>query len=78
MSLSGKERRTFAEIEEALTMGDPEFARRIAAIDKVETGAEGYSGVSGKQLLAWVKRPWVIGAAVAVILVLLVLAVLTA
>lgn len=78
MSLSGKERRTFAEIEQALTMGDPEFAKRIAAIDRIESGVEGSSILYGRQVLAWVKRPWVIAIGVAVILILLVLAVITA
>lgn len=78
MSLSGKERRTFAEIEQALTMGDPEFARRIAMIDRIESGVQGSSVMYGKRVLAWVKRPWVIAVAAVVILALLVLAVITA
>jgi hypothetical protein len=37
MSLSGKERRILAEIEQALEQDDPELARRVAAINKIES-----------------------------------------
>lgn len=37
MGLSGKERRILAEIEQALEQDDPELARRVAAINKIES-----------------------------------------
>ncbi|WP_336212367.1 DUF3040 domain-containing protein [Nonomuraea sp. LPB2021202275-12-8] len=40
MSLSGKERRILAEIEQALERDDPELARRVAAINRIESGAD--------------------------------------
>jgi hypothetical protein len=37
MSLSGKERRILAEIEQALEQDDPELAKRVAAINEIES-----------------------------------------
>ncbi len=37
MSMSGKERRILAEIEQALERDDPELARRVAAINDIES-----------------------------------------
>ncbi|MGI5286500.1 DUF3040 domain-containing protein [Nonomuraea polychroma] len=38
MRLTGRERRTLAEIEEALVRDDPAFAKRLAAINRIEAG----------------------------------------
>ncbi|WP_214321325.1 DUF3040 domain-containing protein [Nonomuraea sediminis] len=79
MSLSGKERRTLADIEHGLAMEDPDFARRIAAINMIESGGEPALKASGERLLTWARhRMWVIGLAVVIAIALLVLAIATA
>ncbi|MFI6599965.1 DUF3040 domain-containing protein [Nonomuraea sp. NPDC050536] len=79
MSLSGKERRTLADIEVGLAMEDPDFARRIAAINMIESGGAPPLKASGERLLTWARhRAWVIGLAVVIAITLLVLAIATA
>ncbi|MEU4571621.1 DUF3040 domain-containing protein [Nonomuraea sp. ATR24] len=40
MGLSGRERRILADIELALERDDPELARRVAAINRIESGGD--------------------------------------
>ena len=79
MSLSGKERRTLADIEHSLAMEDPDFARRVAAINMIESGGEKPLRASGERVLAWATgRVWVIALAAVIAITLLVLAIITA
>ncbi|MFB4266001.1 DUF3040 domain-containing protein [Nonomuraea sp. GTA35] len=79
MSLSGRERRILAEIERALERDDPELARRVAAINRIEAGGEPLPPQPyGDRLRMWaLARVWVLFWAAAVVIVLLLLAVLT-
>ncbi|MER7502189.1 DUF3040 domain-containing protein [Nonomuraea pusilla] len=77
MSLSGKERRILAEIEQALEQEDPEMARRVAAINWVESGGE-FPQAYGARLRVWVlTHVWTILTLAALTILLLFLAVLT-
>ncbi len=77
MSLSGKERRILAEIEQALEREDPELARRVAAINKIESDGDSPRAY-GDRLRRWVlAHVWMIFTAGALVIVLLLLAVLT-
>jgi hypothetical protein len=78
MSLSGKERRILAEIEHALALEDPDLARRVAAINSIESGAD--AGLSlrpyGRQVRDWVAgHVWLIVAVFMLVVALLALAV---
>lgn len=78
MSLSGRERRILAEIERALERDDPELARRVAAINKIEAGGEGFAREPGERLRMWILRHvWVIFWVGALVIMLLLVAVLT-
>ncbi|MGP3919823.1 DUF3040 domain-containing protein [Nonomuraea sp. 10N515B] len=55
MSLTGRERRTLAEIEDALVREDPAFAQRIAAINRIEAGDTPVRPASS----AFWPRPWI-------------------
>ncbi|MCF6475875.1 DUF3040 domain-containing protein [Nonomuraea sp. MG754425] len=79
MSLSGRERRILAEIERALERDDPELARRVAAINRVETGGRPLPDQPyGVRLRTWtVAHVWLIFWAGALVLGLLLWAVLT-
>ncbi|MFG3436190.1 DUF3040 domain-containing protein [Nonomuraea sp. NPDC047897] len=79
MGLSGKERRILAEIEHALALEDPDLARRVAAINSIESGAEIGLRPYGRQARDWVTAHlWTIVAAVVLVVVLLTLAVVLA
>ncbi|MDR8409653.1 DUF3040 domain-containing protein [Nonomuraea sp. 3-1Str] len=79
MSLSGKERRILAEIEYALALEDPDLARRVAAINSIESGGEGYMRPYGDRARVWVTRHvWLIVGSVVLVVALLTLAVLLA
>jgi ribose 1,5-bisphosphokinase PhnN len=76
MTLSGRERRILAEIEQALEREDPELAQRVAAINKIES--DGNSQACGERLRMWaLAHVWVIFSVGGVLIVLLLLAVLT-
>ncbi|HEX4817224.1 MAG TPA: DUF3040 domain-containing protein [Nonomuraea sp.] len=78
MSLSGRERRILAQIEEALEREDPDLARRVAAINKIEAGGEFYPQAYGERLRVWaLTHVWLIFAVGALLIVLLLLAALT-
>ncbi|MFG6199144.1 DUF3040 domain-containing protein [Nonomuraea sp. JJY05] len=78
MSLSGKERRILAEIEQALEREDPELAKRVAAINKIESDGDIFPRAYGDRLRMWVlAHVWMIFSAGALLIVLLLLAVLT-
>ncbi|WP_049573114.1 DUF3040 domain-containing protein [Nonomuraea sp. SBT364] len=89
MGLSGKERRILADIELALERDDPELARRVAAINRIESGGEAVPHTADPPVtrMTWsagrargrpVVHRWLIVLAVVVTLFLLVLAVATA
>ncbi|MCP2345503.1 DUF3040 domain-containing protein [Nonomuraea roseoviolacea] len=79
MGLSGKERRILAEIEHALALEDPDLARRVAAINSIEAGGEGYMRPYGERARGWVRRHvWLIVLSVLLVVALLTLAVLVA
>ncbi|MFI7697771.1 DUF3040 domain-containing protein [Nonomuraea sp. NPDC049480] len=78
MSLSGRERRILAQIELALERDDPELAKRVAAINRIEAGGDLFPHAYGDRLRMWaLAHVWVIFAVGAVVIVLLLLAVLT-
>ncbi|WP_345575581.1 DUF3040 domain-containing protein [Nonomuraea rosea] len=78
MSLSGRERRILAEIEQALEREDPDLAKRVAAINKIEAGGEGFPQAYGDRFRMWaLAHVWVLFTIGAVLIVLLLLAVLT-
>ncbi|MFI7126714.1 DUF3040 domain-containing protein [Nonomuraea sp. NPDC050153] len=78
MSLSGKERRILAEIELALEREDPELAKRVAAINKIESDGSTFPRAYGDRLRKWMlAHVWMIFMVGALVIVLLLLAVLT-
>lgn len=77
MSLSGRERRILGEIEQALELEDPDLARRVAAINKIETGSD--TGFYRARLQSWaMARIWLIVLLGMIVVLLLLLAVITA
>ncbi|MEV0630452.1 DUF3040 domain-containing protein [Nonomuraea wenchangensis] len=77
MGLSGRERRILAQIEQALEREDPELARRVAAINRIEAvGGLPERPYGGRARLWALTHGWVIVAAVALVVVLLLVAVL--
>jgi len=58
MSLSGRERRILAEIEQALEREDPELAKRVAAINKIESGGEAAPAEAPPPPAADPPSPW--------------------
>ncbi|SEG59904.1 Protein of unknown function [Nonomuraea solani] len=78
MSLSGRERRILAEIERALEREDPELARRVAAINRIESGGDVFPRACNDRFRMWaLAHVWVIFSVGALVIVLLLLAVLT-
>lgn len=78
MGLSGRERRILAEIEQALEREDPDLAKRVAAINRIESGGDPFPQTFGDRLRMWaLAHVWVIFAIGALLIVLLLLAVLT-
>ncbi|MCK2221812.1 DUF3040 domain-containing protein [Actinomadura sp. ATCC 31491] len=78
MGLSGRERRILAQIEQALEREDPELARRVAAINRIEAGDGLPQEPYGERLRMWaLAHVWVIFAVGALVIVLLLVAVLT-
>ncbi|MEU4513801.1 DUF3040 domain-containing protein [Nonomuraea wenchangensis] len=78
MGLSGRERRILAQIEQALEREDPELARRVAAINRIEAVGGLPERPYGDRARLWaLTHGWVIVVAVALVLVLLLVAVLT-
>jgi hypothetical protein len=85
MGLSGKERRILGEIEQALEQEDPDLARRVAAINQIEAtnqiqqAREEPQRPLGERVRTWASgHIWVIALAGALVVVLLLLAVITA
>ncbi|MEV6158761.1 DUF3040 domain-containing protein [Nonomuraea sp. NPDC052129] len=77
MSLSGRERRILGEIEQALELEDPDMARRVAAINKIETGSD--AGAYRERMQSWAGgHIWLIALLGVIAVLLLVLAVITA
>ncbi|MCA2221113.1 MULTISPECIES: DUF3040 domain-containing protein [Nonomuraea] len=77
MSLSGRERRILGEIEQALELEDPDMARRVAAINKIETGSD--AGAYRERMQSWAgAHIWLIALLGVIAVLLLVLAVITA
>ncbi|MER6942837.1 DUF3040 domain-containing protein [Nonomuraea sp. NPDC000554] len=77
MSLSGKERRILAEIEQALELEDPDLARRVAAINRIE-GGDSSPRLYGERIRVWaLGHVWVIVLAGVLTVILLILAVAT-
>ncbi|MEU7830434.1 MULTISPECIES: DUF3040 domain-containing protein [unclassified Nonomuraea] len=75
MSLSGRERRILGEIEQALELEDPDMARRVAAINKIESDAGAYR----ERMQSWAgAHLWLIALLGVIAVLLLVLAVITA
>lgn len=78
MSLSGRERRILADIEQRLERDDPELARRVAAINRIESDGVAFPAAYGERLRVWaLTHVWMIFSVAAVVIVLLLLAVLT-
>ncbi|WP_143043855.1 DUF3040 domain-containing protein [Nonomuraea jiangxiensis] len=78
MSLSGRERRILAEIEQALEREDPELAQRVAAINKIEGEGNTFPQAYGERLRVWaLAHVWMIFSIGGLLIVLLLLAVLT-
>ncbi|QYC39123.1 hypothetical protein Nocox_07490 [Nonomuraea coxensis DSM 45129] len=78
MGLSGRERRILAQIEQALEREDPELARRVAAINRIEAVGGLPGRPYGDRARLWaLAHGWVILAAGALVMVLLLVAVLT-
>lgn len=78
MSLSGKERRILAEIELALEREDPELAKRVAAINKIESDDKSLPKAYGERLRTWVLvHVWMIFAVCGLVIVLLLVAAVT-
>lgn len=78
MGLSGRERRILAEIEQGLERDDPELARRVAAINKIESDGIDYPQAYGDRLRVWaLTHVWIIFGVAAAVILLLLLAVLT-
>lgn len=76
MGLSGKERRILAEIEHALALEDPDLARRVAAINSIESGVETGLRPYGRQARDWLTAHiWTIVAVVVAVAALLAMAV---
>ncbi|MEV1240519.1 DUF3040 domain-containing protein [Nonomuraea sp. NPDC050022] len=77
MSLSGRERRILGEIEQALELEDPDMARRVAAINKIETGSD--AGAYRERMQSWAgAHIWLLALLAVIAVLLLVLAVITA
>ncbi|MEV0348315.1 DUF3040 domain-containing protein [Nonomuraea sp. NPDC050680] len=77
MSLTGRERRILGEIEQALELEDPDMARRVAAINKIETGSD--AGAYRERMQSWAgAHIWLIALLGVIAVLLLVLAVITA
>lgn len=77
MSLSGRERRILGEIEQALELEDPDMARRVAAINKIETGSD--ARAYRERMQSWAgAHVWLIALLAVIAVLLLVLAVITA
>ena len=77
MSLTGRERRILGEIEQALELEDPDMARRVAAINKIESGSD--AGVYRERIQSWAgAHVWLIALLAVIAVLLLVLAVITA
>ncbi|MGW0804890.1 DUF3040 domain-containing protein [Nonomuraea sp. NPDC002799] len=83
MSLSGRERRILAQMEQALARDDPELAKRVAAINEIEAGKIEAAGgafpqAHGNRLRMWaLTHVWAIFTVGALLIVLLLLAVVT-
>jgi hypothetical protein len=78
MGLSGRERRILAQIEQALEREDPELAKRVAAINRIEAGGGTFAQAYGDRLRMWaLSHVWVIFTVGALVILLLLLAVLT-
>lgn len=78
MGLSGRERRILAEIEQGLERDDPELARRVAAINRIESDGIDYPQAYGDRLRVWaLTHVWIIFGVAAGVILLLLLAVLT-
>ncbi|WP_162795011.1 DUF3040 domain-containing protein [Nonomuraea lactucae] len=76
MSLTGKERRILAEMEHALALEDPDLARRVAAINSIESGENTFMRPYGQRARVWVTgHVWIIMATVVLLVALLMLAV---
>lgn len=79
MSLNGKERRILAEIEQALELEDPELAKRVAAINMIESGGETLARAYGERMKAWATaHVWVMVLTAFAAGMLLILAIATA
>ncbi|MGP3954451.1 DUF3040 domain-containing protein [Nonomuraea sp. 3N208] len=78
MGLSGRERRILAQIEQALEREDPELAKRVEAINRIEAGGDFFPQAYGDRLRMWaLAHVWVIFAVGALVILLLIVAVLT-
>ena len=78
MGLSGRERRILAQIELALERDDPDLARRVRAINRIEAGGDGFPQDYGVRVRTWaLAHGWVVIVAAALVIVLLLAAVLT-
>ncbi|MEW9547454.1 DUF3040 domain-containing protein [Nonomuraea sp. NPDC050783] len=77
MGLSGRERRILAQIEQALEREDPELARRVAAINRIEAGDGLPQRPCGDRVRGWaLAHPWAVLVGAVLVMVLLLLAVL--
>jgi hypothetical protein len=78
MGLSGRERRILAQIEYALEREDPELAKRVEAINRIEAGGDLFPQAYGDRLRMWaLAHVWVIFTVGALVILLLIIAVLT-
>jgi hypothetical protein len=78
MSLTGRERRILAEIEQGLERDDPELARRVAAINRIESDGDAFPRAYGDRLRMWaLAHVWLIFSLAGLAILLLLLAVLT-
>ncbi|TMR93702.1 DUF3040 domain-containing protein [Nonomuraea basaltis] len=78
MGLSARERRILAQIELALEREDPELAKRVAAINRIEAGGDPFQHAYGARLRMWaLAHVWMIFAVGALVILLLLVAVLT-
>ncbi|MEV4223002.1 DUF3040 domain-containing protein [Nonomuraea sp. NPDC049725] len=85
MGLSGRERRILADIELALERDDPELARRVAAINRIESGGDAMTRAADPPALRVTRargrpvvRRWMVVLAVTLMVFLLAVAVATA
>ncbi|PZG12774.1 DUF3040 domain-containing protein [Nonomuraea aridisoli] len=76
MGLSGRERRILAEIERALEQEDPDFARRLAEIERVEAERARAGRWRGRLPRGRAFHAWVILVLGLLVIVLLLAAVL--